>query len=159
VTLAHQVPTGVVLSARRRAALIEWAERGDRLILEDDYDGELCRGRVGALQGLAPDRVLYCGSASQRLAPGMRLGWMLPPSWLSWALITAKAIEDGGSEIAGQLALAHFIGRGELERHLRRMRLRYQQRHETLLSALAREHPGVAPVGGGGRTAHHGLPA
>ena len=92
VTPAHQFPTGAVLSARRRAALIEWAERGDRLVIEDDYDAELCRDRVGALQGLAPDRVLYIGSASKRLTPGMRLGWMLPPSWLSWALISAKAI-------------------------------------------------------------------
>ena len=115
VTPAHQFPTGAVLSARRRAALIEWAERGDRLIIEDDYDAELCRERVGALQGLAPDRVLYIGSASKRLTPGMRLGWMLPPSWLSWALISAKAIEDAGSEIAGQLALADFIVRGELD--------------------------------------------
>jgi GntR family transcriptional regulator/MocR family aminotransferase len=100
------------------------AERGDRLIIEDDYDAELCHERVGSLQGLAPDRVLYIGSASKRLTPGMRLGWMLPPSWLSWALISAKAIEDAGSEVAGQLALADFIVRGELERHLRRMRLR-----------------------------------
>ena len=59
VTPAHQFPTGVVLSPRRRAQLIEWAERGDRLIIEDDYDAELCRGQIGALQGLAPDRVLY----------------------------------------------------------------------------------------------------
>ena len=139
VTPAHQFPTGVVLSARRRAALIEWAERGDRLIIEDDYDAELCRARVGALQGLAPDRVLYIGSASKRLTPGLRLGWMLMPSWLSWALISAKAIEDAGSEIAGQLALAEFIARGELERHLRRMRLRYAQRRDALLGALARE--------------------
>jgi GntR family transcriptional regulator/MocR family aminotransferase len=137
VTPAHQFPTGAVLSARRRAALMAWAERGDRLIIEDDYDAELCRERVGALQGLAPDRVLYIGSASKRLAPGMRLGWMLPPSWLSWALISAKAIEDAGSEIAGQLALADFIARGELERHLRRMRLRYLQRRTTLLATLA----------------------
>ena len=71
----------------------------------------------------------------------MRLGWMLPPSWLSWALISAKAIEDAGSEIAGQLALADFIARGELERHLRRMRLRYRQRGELLLAALARQLP------------------
>jgi GntR family transcriptional regulator/MocR family aminotransferase len=137
VTPAHQFPTGVALSARRRTALIEWAERGDGLIIEDDYDAELRRDRLGALQGLAPDRVLYIGSASKRLTPGMRLGWMLPPSWLSWSLITAKAIEDAGSEIAGQLALADFIVRGELERHLRRMRLRYEQRRKALLGALA----------------------
>jgi GntR family transcriptional regulator/MocR family aminotransferase len=126
------------------------AERGDRLIIEDDYDSELCRERVGALQGLAPDRVLYIGSASKRLAPGMRLGWMLPPSWLSWALISAKAIEDAGSEIAGQLALADFIARGELERHLRRMRLRYARRRQTLLAALERELPDWHPCGGTG---------
>jgi GntR family transcriptional regulator/MocR family aminotransferase len=159
VTPAHQFPTGVVLSARRRAALIEWAERGDRLIIEDDYDAELCRGRVGALQGLAPDRVLYIGSASKRLTPGMRLGWMLPPSWLSWALISAKAIEDAGSEVAGQLALADFIGRGELERHLRRMRLRYRKRRETMLAALARELPGWRPRGGDGLHVLIDLPA
>jgi GntR family transcriptional regulator/MocR family aminotransferase len=101
---------------------------------------------VGALQGLAPDRVLYIGSASKRLTPGMRLGWMLPPSWLSWALISAKAIEDAGSEIAGQLALAHFIAGGELERHLRRMRLRYSRRRETLLAALADALPDWRPT-------------
>lgn len=151
VTPAHQFPTGVVLGARRRAALIEWAERGDRLIVEDDYDGELHRERVGALQGLAPDRVLYIGSASKRLAPGMRLGWVLTPSWLSWPLITAKAIEDAGSEISGQLALADFVARGELERHVRRMRLRYEQRRGTLQRALARELPEwrPSPAGGG----------
>jgi GntR family transcriptional regulator / MocR family aminotransferase len=85
------------------------------------------------------------------MTPGMRLGWMLPPSWLSWALITAKAIEDAGSEIIGQLALADFIARGELERHLRRMRQRYQQRQTTLLAALARELPDWrrSSIGGG----------
>jgi GntR family transcriptional regulator/MocR family aminotransferase len=152
VTPAHQFPTGVVLSPRRRAALIEWADRGDRLIIEDDYDAELCRERVGALQGIAPDRVLYIGSASKRLTPGMRLGWMLLPSWLSWALISAKAIEDAGSEVAGQLALADFIARGELERHLRRMRLRYRQRGEALRGALTGELPdwGPAPTPGTG---------
>jgi GntR family transcriptional regulator / MocR family aminotransferase len=77
----------------------------------------------------------------------MRLGWMLLPSWLSWALISAKVIEDAGSEIAGQLALADFIARGELERHLRRMRLRYARRRETLLAALARGLPDWRPHG------------
>lgn len=151
VTAAHQFPTGVVLGASRRAALIEWAERGDRLIIEDDYDAELGGEPVGALQGLAPDRVLYIGSASKRLTPGMRLGWMLPPSWMSWALISAKAIEDAGSEISGQLALADFIARGELGRHLRRMRLRYARRRGVLLAALARELPDWRPheTGGG----------
>jgi GntR family transcriptional regulator / MocR family aminotransferase len=143
VTPAHQFPTGGILSRERRAALIEWAERHERLIVEDDYDAELRYDRlaVGALQGLAPERVLYIGSASKRLTPGMRLGWMLMPSWLAWPLVSAKAIEDGGSEVIGQLALADFVARGELDRHLRRMRLRYQSRRQALLGALARHIP------------------
>ena len=139
VTPAHQFPSGAVLSPERRAALIEWAESGERLIVEDDYDGEFRydRGAVGALQGLAPERVLYCGSTSKRLAPGMRLGWLLMPSWLTWQLTAAKAVEDAGSEVLGQLALCDFIVRGELDRHVRRMRRRYQTRRNALLQALA----------------------
>lgn len=147
VTPAHQFPTGAVLSSARRAALVEWAERGERLIVEDDFDAELRydRTRVGALQGLAPERVAYIGSASKRLVPGMRLGWMLTPSWLGWPLISVKAIEDRGAEAIGQLALHDFIVRGELDRHLRRMRLRYQRRREALLAALAHHLPDATP--------------
>jgi GntR family transcriptional regulator/MocR family aminotransferase len=147
VTPAHQFPTGGVLSRDRRAQLIEWAEEGDRLIVEDDYDAEYRYDgvAVGALQGLASERVLYIGSASKRLAPAMRLGWMLLPSWLAWQLISTKAIEDGGSEVIGQLALCDFIARGELDRHVRRMRLRYQGRREALLDALARWLPQGQP--------------
>lgn len=143
VTPAHQFPTGAILSSERRAALIEWAERGERLIVEDDYDSELRYDGpvVGALQGLAPERVAYVGSASKRLVPGMRLGWMLAPSWLGWPLISSKAVEDGGAEAIGQLALAEFIARGELDRHVRRMRLRYRRRREALIASLARHLP------------------
>jgi GntR family transcriptional regulator/MocR family aminotransferase len=143
VTPAHQFPTGVVLSRERRAALIEWAEDGERLIVEDDFDAEYRYDGtgLGALQGLAPDRVAHIGSASKRLTPGMRLGWALLPSWLAWPLTQAKAVEDGGSEAIGQLALHDFLARGELDRHIRRMRLRYQRRREALLEALARRLP------------------
>lgn len=145
LTPAHQFPTGNVLSTERRAALIEWAQDGEHLIVEDDYDAELSHERVtlGALQGLAPELVLHIGSASKRLAPGMRLGWMLIPSWLSWQLISNKAIEDGGSEIVGQLALCDFIERGELDRHIRRMRACYQQRRVVLIDELARQLPEI----------------
>jgi len=145
VTPAHQFPTGAVLSRERRAALVEWAEAGECLIVEDDFDAEYRYegSGLGALQGLAPDRVAYVGSASKRLTPGMRLGWALLPSWLAWPLIQAKTIEDAGSEAIGQLALQDFIERGELDRHIRRMRLRYQRRREALLGALARHLPQV----------------
>jgi len=142
VTPANQFPTGCVLTPQRRAALVEWA--GDeRLIVEDDYDSEFRYDRVavGALQGLAPERIVHIGSASKRLAPGMRLGWMLLPSWLTWEMTASKTIEDGGSEVVGQLALRDFIAQGELDRHVRRMRLRYRSRREALLEALTRWLP------------------
>lgn len=150
VTPAHQFPTGCVMSSERRATLIEWAETGDGLIVEDEYDAEYRydRGGVGALQGLAPERVVHIGSASKRLAPAMRIGWMLAPSWLAWALISAKTIEDLGSEAIGQLALHDFLARGELDRHLRRMRLRYERRREATLGALAQWAPRCVPAAG-----------
>lgn len=143
VTPAHQHPTGVVMTGERRAELLAWLRQRSAVAIEDDYDAEYRYDRVavGALQGLAPEHVAYIGSASKRLAPGMRLGWMLMPSWLTWELTSAKAIEDGGSEAIGQLALRDFIVRGELDRHVRRMRLRYQRRRETLLAALTRWLP------------------
>ena len=112
----------------------------DGLIVEDDYDSELRYDRVavGALQGLAPERVCQIGSLSKRLAPGVRLGWMLSPSWLTGALTYELGLADGGSPVLDQLALADFIARGELERHLRRMRLRYRGAPEALVEALAR---------------------
>jgi GntR family transcriptional regulator / MocR family aminotransferase len=148
VTPAHQFPTGAVLAPERRAALIEWAEE-ERLIIEDDYDSEYRYDRVavGALQGLAPEQIAYVGSASKRLAPGLRLGWMLLPSWLMWEVSAGKTIEDGGSEVVGQLALADFIARGEFDRHIRRMRLRYERRREVLLTALARWLPHAGASG------------
>lgn len=147
VTPAHQFPTGAVLSRERRAALIEWAEEGERLIVEDDFDSEYRYdgSGLGALQGLAPERVAYIGSASKRLTPGMRLGWALLPSWLAWPLIQAKAVEDSGSEAIGQLALHDFVERGELDRHIRRMRLRYQRRREALVAALEKHLPEARP--------------
>ena len=152
VTPAHQFPTGVVLSA----AAARGADRVGRARRPADHRGRLRRraraaSRVGALQGLAPDRVLYIGSASKRLTPGMRLGWMLPPSWLSWALISAKAIEDAGSEIARASSRSPTSSpAASSSRHLRRMRLRYARRREALLGALARELPDWRPRASGG---------
>ncbi len=158
VTAAHQFPTGHVLARERRAALIAWAEEHERLIVEDDYDAEYRYDRVavGALQGLAPERVLYIGSASKRLVPGLRLGWMLMPSWLTWPLLSAKALEDAGCETLSQLTLCDFLVRGELDRHLRRMRPRYRRRRATLIAALARHLPDARP---GGSAAGLYLPA
>jgi GntR family transcriptional regulator/MocR family aminotransferase len=138
VTPAHQFPTGAALAPHRRAALLEWAARNDVLVIEDDYDAEYRYDRdpVGALQGLASERVLYAGSASKILAPGLRLGWLLVPDALADAVATEKIHADLGSDVPGQLALADFIETGELDRHLRRTRRSYRSRRDALIEAL-----------------------
>jgi GntR family transcriptional regulator/MocR family aminotransferase len=149
LTPAHHFPTGAVLSAERRAALVAWAKARDRLILEDDYDAEYRYDRepIGAVQGLAPDQVIYAGSASKTLAPGLRLGWLIVPARLVDPLAATKEATDRGSASLEQLAFADFLSRGEFDRHLRRMRPVYRGRRDALLRALARHLPQLRPVG------------
>jgi len=145
VTPAHQSPTGVVLTPERRATLLAWAQDRDALIIEDDYDAEYRYDRepVGALQGLAPEQVLYAGSASKVLAPALRIGWLLAPAWLSPLLAQEKAYADLGTPIVEQLTLADFVATGALDRHLRRMRRHYRSRRDALVAALAEHLPDV----------------
>jgi GntR family transcriptional regulator/MocR family aminotransferase len=149
VTPAHQMPLGAVLPPRRRAALLDWAARADALVIEDDFDGEYRYDRepVGAIQGLAPERVAYLGSASKVLAPALRLAWMVLPSWLERDVAEEKGWADGGSPLVGQLALADMIERGELDRHLRRVRTSYRRRRDLLLAGIERLLPGVRVLG------------
>jgi GntR family transcriptional regulator / MocR family aminotransferase len=81
LTAAHQFPLGVPLAARRRAHVVEWARQTGALIIEDDYDGEFRYDRhpLGALQAFSPEHVVYAGTASKTLAPGLRLGWLVAP--------------------------------------------------------------------------------
>src|SRR5215208_5858675 len=147
-TPAHQSPTGVVLSAARRTALLQWA-RADHLVIEDDYDAEYRydRAPVGALQGVAPDRVVYVGSTSKTLAPGLRIGWMVLPPHLAKAVALSKGLADTGSSVMDQVAFAQFLASGEYDRHLRQMRRRYQARRNALLRALARHLPDATVLG------------
>jgi GntR family transcriptional regulator / MocR family aminotransferase len=149
VTPAHQFPLGVVLSPERRAGLIDWVARAGALVLEDDYDAEYRYDRlpVGAVQGLAPERVAYAGSVSKTLAPGLRLGWLVAPERIAQAAAAAKATDDLGTPVVEQLALADFLERGELDRHLRRTRSIYRARRDALVGALARHLPGCRPTG------------
>ena len=149
LTPSHQWPTGAVLSARSRAAAVRWARERDALIVEDDYDAEYRydRAPIGALQGLAPDRVVYAGTASKTLAPGLRLGWLVPPPRLVGAVAAAKTLADRGSPVLDQLVFADFLARGEFDRHLRRMRPVYRRRRDALLAALRAELPDFEPAG------------
>lgn len=148
VTPAHQYPSGAVLDPERRARLIDWARATGGLVLEDDYDAEFRYDRqpVGSLQGLAPDVVIYAGSTSKTLAPGLRLGWLVLP--------TGTAEEPFGTPpVLDQLALADLIERGDFDRHLRRYRRVYASRREALLRAVAEQLP-QATVGGAAAGLH-----
>jgi GntR family transcriptional regulator/MocR family aminotransferase len=149
LTPAHHFPTGAVMSAARRAAIVAWAKRRNAVILEDDYDAEYRYDRepIGAIQGLAPDHVIYAGSASKTLAPGLRLGWLIVPARLVDQIADLKKAVDRGSPSFEQLAFADFLARGEFDRHLRRMRPVYRARRDALLAALRRHLPQVRPVG------------
>jgi GntR family transcriptional regulator/MocR family aminotransferase len=145
VAPAHQYPTGAILSPSRRSGLLDWAEQKGVFVVEDDFDGEYRYDSepIGALQGLAPERVIYIGSASKILAPGLRVGWVLLPGELVQDLSQIKLDADRGSPMTDQLALAQFIAGGDLDRHLRRTRLLYRRRREFLATALRRELPGL----------------
>lgn len=149
VTPAHQFPTGAVLAPARRTALLEWAATGDGVVVEDDYDAEYRydRAPVGALQGLAPERVVYGGSVSKTLAPGLRLGWVVAPPWLSPALVEAKFAADIATPVLDQVALAVLLETGALDRHIRRTASRYAARRQRLLAAVERHLPGWRATG------------
>ncbi|MFD5414652.1 PLP-dependent aminotransferase family protein [Streptomyces nojiriensis] len=150
LTPAHQFPTGVALTPARRAAAVDWARTTGGLILEDDYDGEFRYDRqpVGALQGLDPDRVVYLGTASKSLAPGLRMGWMVVPPGLLEEVLAAKRPTDWACGALDQLTLAEFITCGAYDRHVRGMRLRYRRRRDELVAAVG-DRVGVSGIAAG----------
>jgi GntR family transcriptional regulator / MocR family aminotransferase len=148
-TPAHQFPTGIAYSARRRGELLAWARSVDGVILEDDYDGDFRydRAPVGALQGLDPERVVYSGSVSKSLAPGLRLGWMVVPAWLKDEVVERKRTLDLGNPSPDQAVLAEFVDSGRYDRQLRRCQRAYRERRDVLVRALAEHFPGARVSG------------
>ncbi len=138
LTPAHQYPMGVPLSGGRRRELIAWAQRHDRLLVEDDYDAEFRYepSPPGALQPLAPDHVAYAGTLSKTLVPGLRLGWLVLPEWLVDGVMDAKRAAGAENSVLDQLAFAEFVRSRRYDRHLRRMRAVFRRRRDRFLGAL-----------------------
>jgi GntR family transcriptional regulator/MocR family aminotransferase len=149
LTPSHQFPLGVALRYDRRAAIVEWARRRGALVIEDDYDGEFRydRSPVGALQGLDRDHVLYLGTASKSLAPGLRLGWLVVPDRLVDAIIAQKGDTEETVGFVNQLAMTEFVESGAYDRHIRAMRAQYRRRRRHLVETLARHAPEVRAAG------------
>jgi GntR family transcriptional regulator / MocR family aminotransferase len=145
ITPTHQFPTGVALAPARRRALVKWAIEHDAMVIEDDYDAEFRYDRepVGALQGLAPNRVMLLGTVSKSLAPALRIGWVVCPPALLTVMIEEKALMDRGSPTLEQLALAALIESGRYDRHLRRMRAIYARKRDALTTTLGALCPDV----------------
>jgi GntR family transcriptional regulator/MocR family aminotransferase len=151
VTPSHQFPSGAVMSLARRLELLEWAARGDTIVVEDDYDGEYRYGGrpLQALAGIdADERVVYVGTFSKPMFPALRLGYLVVPERLREAVVTAKAFADTGSAALEQLALADFITEGHFDRHVGRTRTRNAARRNALLEALQRHFGDSAEVAG-----------
>jgi GntR family transcriptional regulator / MocR family aminotransferase len=149
LTPSHQFPLGVALHADRRAAVINWARRTDGVIIEDDYDGEFRydRSPVGALHSADPEHVIYMGTVSKSLAPGLRLGWLALPDRLVDAVAQQKGETEETSDFVNQLAMAEFIVSGSYDRHIRTMRAQYRRRREQLVAAVARSSPQSSVTG------------
>jgi GntR family transcriptional regulator/MocR family aminotransferase len=139
VTPSHQFPIGVPMSLERRAALLEWAQQADAVIVEDDYDGEFRFGDrpYEPLRAMDPaGRVIYVGSFSKSALPSLRVGYLITPASLTAAIRAAKYLSDWHTMWAVQGALADFIEEGWYARHVRRMRKEYESRHTTVVKGI-----------------------
>ena len=135
VTPSHQYPLGVAMSGARRHALLAWAVRQDAVIVEDDYDSEFqyAPGALPALQASdTAARVIYVGTFSKNLMPGIRLGYLVAPEALRRTFITAKWLLDRHSDNVSQSVLAEFMASGQFGRHVTRMRAIYAERNACL---------------------------
>lgn len=142
VTPSHQFPLGGTLPLARRGQLLEWARRVDAYVIEDDYDSEYDAHPIPALQSLDRDeRVIYVGTFSKTLAPGMRLGYLVVPDHLAESFRFARELFSLGSSAALQAMLAEFIDGGHFSRHIRRTSKLYDRRRAILVDVLSRTLP------------------
>ena len=145
VTPSHQYPTGVTLSLPRRLALLDWAERNEAWIIEDDYDGEYRYSGTPLAPLAALDRgqrVVYVGTFSKIAFPGLRLGYLVLPPSLARAFARRRAVDIRHSEIGTQAVMAEFIAAGHFQRHIRRMRNAARARRDALLAGWPQTVPG-----------------
>jgi len=155
VTPHHQFPTNVVMSAERRRALLDLARRHRFAVIEDDYDHEFHYEARPVAPMASADRagsVIYLGTLSKLLAPGLRLGFAVAPPAMIERMVAVRAAMDLQGDHATECAVAELFEDGEVQRHTRRMRAIYHRRRDVLAAALARELGGALtfeiPAGG-----------
>ena len=157
VTPSHQFPTGAVMPAARRHALLAWAKRRGAYVIEDDYDGEFrYQGRpIAALAGMDTDgNVIYCGTFAKTLFPSLRLGYLAVPRGSASVLAHGKWLCDLGSSTLLQQTLAGLMATGEYDRHIRRMQKRYRLRRQVLLDTFKQQFGAEVEVRGSAAGLH-----
>jgi GntR family transcriptional regulator/MocR family aminotransferase len=150
VTPSHQYPIGVTMSLQRRIELLAWATQHNAYIIEDDYDSDFrfIGSPLTALKGLdRNERVIYLGTFSKCMGPGLRLGYVVAPRRLVESFRRMKMLMNNGQSWLEQAAMADFMTSGEFGRHLRRIRQLYRERRDALLNALTK-HFGPCEVYG-----------
>jgi GntR family transcriptional regulator/MocR family aminotransferase len=149
VTPSFQFPLGTTMSLARRLLLLQWASRSRAWVLEDDYDSEFryAARPLASLQGLdTADQVIYMGTFSKVLFPGLRLGYLVVPPDLVDAFTAARAVQDRHSPILDQIVLTDFITQGHFARHIRLMRELYAERQTYLIAVATRELAGLMTI-------------
>jgi GntR family transcriptional regulator/MocR family aminotransferase len=152
VTPSHQYPLGITMSASRRMQLLDWAQKSESWIIEDDYDSEFRYESkpIASLQGLDSNaRVIYIGTFSKVLFPALRLGYLVVPPDLIERFLAVRLAMDIGPPTFFQSVLADFISEGHFSRHIRRMRLLYKERRSVLIDCIREEFGFAADVTGG----------
>lgn len=141
VTPSHQFPLGGTLPIQRRIQLINFAIQTNCYIVEDDYDSEFryTGPPISSIQGLQPDRVIYIGTFSKILSPGLRIGYLILPEILVEKVKTLKRYIDYHSPTTEQVILARFIQEGYLEKHITKMRKVYKNNREIFIHCLKEE--------------------
>jgi GntR family transcriptional regulator/MocR family aminotransferase len=149
VTPHHQYPTTVTMSAARRLALLSLARRHRFLILEDDYDHEFhYDGRPVLPLAAADDAgvVVSIGTLSKVLAPGVRVGFLVAPPEIARRAARLRAVVDRQGDHPMEATIAELLEEGELQRHVRKVRVLYQARRDLLVGLIRTQFPGVLTV-------------
>lgn len=138
LTPSHQFPTGSILSIQRRQLAVRMAEQANMYIIEDDYDSDFrLKGvPIPPLYSLLPDRVIYVGTFSKTLAPGLRIGFLVLPQQLIDPFVQAREEQNLRSPTVAQIALGRFIRDGRLDRHIHKMKKIYRNKRNLLVGAI-----------------------